>query len=227
MFAKWERWPDLPIEYQAQFDLVLTKTEQKMLRLRQCAEEASAQAHGRLLPMAAAAAAPGILGMIAETQNLFFQYCENARAACQSGTWTSKEALRAVKAALSDFDAPNRALITGDDRYQVHLREFEAIISARTQPQSAGSTKKRSGVSARSRDEVLEALRKTVRKLKADGLPQLEMCRWLDANEHPRPEGARWSALTWTKAFRAHGGSVKKWLSKAGRQVTKRRRVTP
>jgi len=70
---------------------------------------------------------------------------------------------------------------------------------------------------SRSRNPGTITLRETVREMKVAGLTQLQMCERLDARKSRPPDLVGWRHLTWRNAYLSakHGGSVKKWLSKA------------
>jgi hypothetical protein len=86
-------------------------------------------------------------------------------------------------------------------------------------PEAAQAADNHRNRSARSGSQALIDLQCFVRQMKAEGLTQREMCEHLDANRKLRPEGSRWAWQTWQKAYlsQKYTGSVKKWLSAAGR----------
>ena len=126
-----------------------------------------------------------------------------------------KSELELAKIMQDEIDGLELSLeLTGTQRY---LLRQELRLYRYTEPQDAPlptAVKPRQPGRARSRGETLIALEGELRKMKAEGLTQREMCDRLDCNKQPRPF-CKWNQLTYSKAYRSkeHGGSVKKWLS--------------
>jgi hypothetical protein len=99
----------------------------------------------------------------------------------------------------------------------VFVDQLESHLAKGGQLAEAGSPAKANRHRVvRSRERELVDLEAEVRKMYAERLSQLEMCRRLDENHWDRPLGSHWSHFSWVKAYldQQYQGAVKAWLSK-------------